>query len=574
LSYRPVRRTIVALAGACCALSLTAPPAAAQKAGSAVATVQLSGSGLSFVPLIAGYESLTVTVTGPGTVVVRKEFAAGQNVAVALGEGEQRWPDGQYRYELRVAPRVDPGVREALLAAREADGGAPDGTAPVAAVPELLVQSGGFQVRGGSIVPVSSSPETTAGGPNFLVNDDLYVHNSACIGFDCVNGGEAFGSDTLRLKENNLRIKFEDTSGAGFASTDWQLTANELASGGLNKFSIEDITAATVPLTVEGGARSNSLYVDSIGRVGFRTATPVLDLHVNTGNTPALRLEQNNSSGFTAQTWDVAGNEASFFVRDVTGGSLLPLRIRPGAPSNSVDIGPGGVAIGHSAPAATLHVQRNDASGSTQVLIQNTEGPVMARRLLDMQNNGGVRMRMQDNVTGTVWAYQNIGTNFMIDANAGANEFTLTTSGNLTISGILSQNSDRDLKTAVKPVDPEEVLDRLAALPISTWAYKADKDPARHMGPMAQDFAAAFALGADERRLAPGDVGGVALAAIQALHLKLQRREAELAALHARNADLFARLAALETALGNVRLQEVHQVLNGDGLVEHGDAHP
>jgi hypothetical protein len=109
----------------------------------------------------------------------------------------------------------------------------------------------------------------------------------------------------------------------------------------------------------------------------------------------------------------------------------------------------------------------------------------------------------------------------------------------------------------VKPVDPEEVLDRLAALPISTWACTADKDPARHRGPMAQDFAAAFGLGADERRLAPDDLGGVALAA-----------------LHARNVDLFARLAALESALGDVRLQEVHQVLDGDRLVEHGDAHP
>ena len=63
--------------------------------------------------------------------------------------------------------------------------------------------------------------------------------------------------------------------------------------------------------------------------MGSRTATPVLDLHVNTTNTPALRMEQNNGGGFTAQTWDIAGNEANFFVRDVTGGSRLPFRLRP-----------------------------------------------------------------------------------------------------------------------------------------------------------------------------------------------------------------------------------------------------
>ena len=44
-----------------------------------------------------------------------------------------------------------------------------------------------------------------------VILDDLIVDGSACIGFDCVNG-ESFGFDTLRLKENNLRIKFQDTS--------------------------------------------------------------------------------------------------------------------------------------------------------------------------------------------------------------------------------------------------------------------------------------------------------------------------------------------------------------------------
>ena len=64
----------------------------------------------------------------------------------------------------------------------------------------------------------------------------------------------------------------------------------------------------------------------------------MLDLHINTSNTPAIRLEQNNSGGFTAQTWDIGANEANFFVRDVTGGSQLSFRIRPGAPTSSVDI--------------------------------------------------------------------------------------------------------------------------------------------------------------------------------------------------------------------------------------------
>lgn len=202
-----------------------------------------------------------------------------------------------------------------------------------------------------------------------VIADDLIVQGSLCVGFDCVNN-ENFGFDTIRLKENNTRIKFEDTSSTGsFPSTDWQLTANDSASGGANKFSIEDITAARVPFTITGAAPTNSIFVDSTGRVGLRTATPVLDLHISTTNTPAARLEQTSGGGFTAQTWDVGANEANFFVRDVTSGSRLSFRIRPGAPTSSLDISAAGlVGIGTGSPASKLHVFTPSVGGGVEAL--------------------------------------------------------------------------------------------------------------------------------------------------------------------------------------------------------------
>jgi len=199
--------------------------------------------------------------------------------------------------------------------------------------------------------------------------DDVIIQGSLCVGFDCVNG-ENFGFDTIRLKENNLRIKFEDTSVGAFPTNDWQILVNESGSGGLSKFSIEDVTGARTPFTVEAGATTNSIYVDSTGRVGFRTSTPVLDLHVNTSNTPGQRLEQNNSGGFTAQTWDIAGNEANFFVRDVTSGSRLPFRIRPGAPTSSIDISADGdVGIGTASPSS---LQGGVSLNGTILQVRNT----------------------------------------------------------------------------------------------------------------------------------------------------------------------------------------------------------
>ena len=78
----------------------------------------------------------------------------------------------------------------------------------------------------------------------------------------------------------------------------------------------------------------------------------------STTDTPAIRLDQSNAGGFTAQTWDIGGNEANFFVRDTTGGSRLPFRIRPGAPTSSIDIAASGnVGIGTASPTAKLFVK-------------------------------------------------------------------------------------------------------------------------------------------------------------------------------------------------------------------------
>ena len=73
----------------------------------------------------------------------------------------------------------------------------------------------------------------------------------------------------------------------------------------------------------------------------------------------------------------------------------------------------------------------------------------------------------------------------------------------------------------------------MVELPLTTWNYKADTGT-RHLGPMAQDFFAAFGIGPDDQHIATVDADGVALAAIQGLHQKLEETRAENAALKAR----------------------------------------
>ncbi|EID79766.1 hypothetical protein MLGJGCBP_05026 [Rhodococcus sp. T7] len=87
--------------------------------------------------------------------------------------------------------------------------------------------------------------------------------------------------------------------------------------------------------------------------------------------------------------------------------------------------------------------------------------------------------------------------------------------------------------TRPEPVGVNEVLERVVALPVSIWTYGFDHHSVRHMGPMAQDFAAAFGLGSTDRRINMVDANGVCMASIQALHRRLVELELEVAQLRA-----------------------------------------
>ena len=112
--------------------------------------------------------------------------------------------------------------------------------------------------------------------------------------------------------------------------------------------------------------------------------------------------------------------------------------------------------------------------------------------------------------------------------------------------GAFSTLSDRNTKANISTVDVQAVLDRLVAIPIATWNYKSQNDTVHHMGPMAQDFAAAFGLGEDIKHISTVDADGVALAAIQGLNQKLKD---ELKQRDAVNAELKARLDAMDKLL-------------------------
>lgn len=232
-----------------------------------------------------------------------------------------------------------------------------------------------------------------------VINDDLIVTFSACVGNDCANG-ESFGFDTLRIKENNLRIHFDDTSNsASFPQNDWRLGANDTSNGGGNLFFVEDATASRRVVVIEAGAPANALLLDNGGNMGLGTANPVVEMHVVDGDSPTMRLEQDGSSGFTPQTFDIAANETNFFVRDVTNGSQLPFRIEPGADTNALYIeDTNDIGIGTNAPTRDLHLRATNSADPQELQIENAAGGAVQLRLVT--TNGNNRRVVGLNVDG------------------------------------------------------------------------------------------------------------------------------------------------------------------------------
>jgi trimeric autotransporter adhesin len=113
-------------------------------------------------------------------------------------------------------------------------------------------------------------------------------------------------------------------------------------------------------------------------------------------------------------------------------------------------------------------------------------------------------------------------------------------------SGSWSSMSDRNSKANFTGVDTSALLEKIAALPLSTWSYKTQADSIRHLGPMAQDFRAAFGLGEDDKHISNIDSEGVSLAGIQALYKLNQEKDKKIAELSNALENLAERLAAIE----------------------------
>jgi len=132
-------------------------------------------------------------------------------------------------------------------------------------------------------------------------------------------------------------------------------------------------------------------------------------------------------------------------------------------------------------------------------------------------------------------------------------------------AGAWTTLSDRRKKENFRPLDAEQVLRKVAALPITEWNYKSQPSSQRHVGPMAQDFYEAFRLDGIGRdtTINTADIDGINMVAIQALArrtVQLQQENEQLRAqLRQKDEQLATQLQALNERLATLEQPIPHQ---------------
>jgi hypothetical protein len=333
--------------------------------------------------------------------------------------------------------------------------------------------------------------------------------------------------------------------GVIFAGT--TVAATGSADSGLTLFTLEDRTAA----------------FNTDGWVGIGTSLPQASLHV-AGD---VRVEGDRAGFYVSRFEAGEHSRATGFnstalgaFTSATGNQSTAIGYQTRAEaSTSLAMGISTVASGPNAVAIGIG---NTASGQSAVAVGS--GCIADGTLAIAVGNGAEALARNAMAFGFRAQALHTGSFVWADATAQAvatstadNEFTARASGGVRFFSNNRQDtgsriapggnswssvSDRAVKENQRAIDPRVILEKVADLPVTEWNLVSQDPSIRHLGPMAQDFHAAFGLGEDDRHISSSNADGVAFAAIQGLYHLLRERDDRIA-------DLEARLTALEHAL-------------------------
>jgi Chaperone of endosialidase len=366
------------------------------------------------------------------------------------------------------------------------------------------------------------------------------------------NGNFVGTSDNqpLELWVNNARALRLEPGGASAAFENGIPTGAPNVLGGS---SLNYVSNGVVGATIGGGGATNYAsvaYTNSVtgdfGTVGGGyantaggSAATLGGGGYNTASGDSATLgggEDNTASGMYGTVGGGGANTASDYYATVAGGlGSIASGEYATVPGGSFNLASGNWA---TVAGGFTNLARGDysfaAGNSAQALNQgafvwaDSTGagfPSVRDDQFRVHANGGVRLDLNSN-NWVEFFGQSIGrppdtTPIVINTSTGAY---------LSVGGSWVNSSDRKLKENFQPVNGREALEKVAALPITRWNYKTEGESVQHIGPVAQDFQAAFQLSHDDKHISTVDEGGVALAAIQGLNQKVEERDDKIQA--------------------------------------------
>lgn len=412
---------------------------------------------------------------------------------------------------------------------------------------------------------------TVASGNNSLTFGD----NSTASGI----GALAFGSGTTASGSGSIALGERTTAGneyavaAGFntaALGEGSLTAGaNTVANGLNSLAVGNGSATSVTgvASLAGGTGSNANGAASLafGAITLASGTNA----VATGN---LTQATGNNSTAMGQASIASGTQSTAIGNTNTASGLfnaLAMGVNSTASGSN-----GAVAIGYGVTASgtpsTALGNGTLASGANSTAIGvNTTASGFASMAMGQSttasgtNSTAIGYYASANGKSGVFVFGDRSTSTPLLA-AADNQFVARAAGGTTFysnsaltlgvtlpanGGAWASVSDRNRKQDFRFEDGELALSKIAQMSITSWSYKSTDGSVRHLGPMAQDFRAAFGLGADSVTITTTDIDGVNLLAVQALEKRTAEQRSEIAALRAQNSELMQRLARLEALL-------------------------
>jgi trimeric autotransporter adhesin len=363
----------------------------------------------------------------------------------------------------------------------------------------------GNRVSGGGSVIIGGADNAADGGLSVIGGGQGHravANNSSIVGglFNTNSGVLAFlGAGADNVVENSFAVL-----GGGHRNRASGNTA--FLGGGVSN-------TASGPYSVLGGGGNNtasgrSAFLGGGGGYDFGGFGPYPN--VASGDWSVLGGGWfNTASGYSSVVVGGSGNLADGYYATIGGGD-------GNRASGTFATVPGGAA-NVAAGIYSLAAGRNARAMNIGAYVWGDSGGTVAST-----NDNSVTMRAAGG--------------YRLFSNTGMSSGVFLAPGGTSWSAI----SDRNAKKDFAPVDGVDVLEKLAALPITRWHYRWEEESATpHIGPMAQDFKAAFYPGRDDKSISTQEADGVALAAIQGLNRKLEHQRAE-------NAELKQELAALK----------------------------